>query len=122
MRRIELLYSTPPIGHDLDNLDLHLPLGYLAQNTYQVWYRPNPGSNVLDRADYTVPTRQHELDHTDHTDQGYVCPEISTVDNQVGSDDLQMIFPEYNLLGAPPSKHIQPVLTQKETRKRSKHS
>ena len=30
---------------------------------------------VLDHADYTAPTRQHELshtDHTDHTDQEYV--------------------------------------------------
>ena len=24
---------------------------------------------VLDHAEYTVHTRQHELDHTDHTDQ-----------------------------------------------------
>ena len=23
---------------------------------------------VLDHADYTAPTRRHELDHTDHTD------------------------------------------------------
>ena len=24
----------------------------------------NPGNDGLDRADYTAPTRQHELDHT----------------------------------------------------------
>ena len=25
--------------------------------------------HVLDHAEYTAPTGQHELDHTDHTDQ-----------------------------------------------------
>ena len=36
-----------------------------------------PRKHGLDHADYTVPTRQHELDHTDHTDhtdQEYICP------------------------------------------------
>ena len=32
---------------------------------------------VPDHADYTAPTRQRELDHTDHTDEGYICPERS---------------------------------------------
>ena len=27
-----------------------------------------PGKHVLDHADRTAPFRQHELDHTDHTD------------------------------------------------------
>ena len=27
---------------------------------------------LLDHADYTASTRQHELCHTDHTDQAYV--------------------------------------------------
>ena len=31
-----------------------------------------PRKQVLDRADYTSPTRQHELKHTDHTDQEYI--------------------------------------------------
>ena len=33
---------------------------------------------AVDRADYTAPTRQHELDHTDHTyhtDQESIYPE-----------------------------------------------
>ena len=40
--------------------------------------------HVLHHADCTVPTRQHELDHTDHTnhtdhtDREYICPETST--------------------------------------------
>ena len=34
----------------------------------------------------TAPTLQHELDHTDHKDQELACPEISTVDNEVGLD------------------------------------
>ena len=33
-----------------------------------------PRKHVLDRADYTAPTRQRGLDHTD---QGYICPERS---------------------------------------------
>ena len=41
---------------------------------------------------YTAPTRQHELDHTDHpyhTDQVYICPEGSTVvDHEAETDDL----------------------------------
>ena len=32
---------------------------------------------MLDHADYTAPTLQHELDHTDHTDQESIDPEIS---------------------------------------------
>ena len=29
---------------------------------------PTQATCALDRADYTAPTRQHELYHTDHTD------------------------------------------------------
>ena len=41
-----------------------------------------PWKHVLaaDHAGYTAPTRQHELDHTNHTDrtdQGSICPERS---------------------------------------------
>ena len=32
-----------------------------------------------------APTRQRELDHTD---EGYICPERSTVHHQVGINDL----------------------------------
>ena len=32
-----------------------------------------PRKVVLDHAGYTAPTRQHELDHTDHTDQESFC-------------------------------------------------
>ena len=45
-----------------------------------VQYRSKSGIHVLDHAGYTVPTRQHEPDHTDHTDhadQGYIFPETS---------------------------------------------
>ena len=34
--------------------------------------RPQPGKHVLDHAEYTTPTRQHELDHTDHTAGNYL--------------------------------------------------
>ena len=36
-----------------------------------------PRKHVLDLADYTASTRQHELDHTDHTDQEPIRPERS---------------------------------------------
>ena len=57
---------------------------------------------MLDHAEYTAPTWQHELhctddtdhtddtdyaDYTDHIDQESLCPEDSTVDHDVGSND-----------------------------------
>lgn len=42
-----------------------------------------PGEHGPDRADFTGPTRLHELDHTDHADQEDICPERSIVDNQL---------------------------------------
>ena len=42
---------------------------------------------VLDHADLTAPNRERELDHTDHTHQAPIFPEIS-VDHQVGLDGL----------------------------------
>ena len=30
--------------------------------------------HVLDNTDYAAPIRQHELDHTDHTDEDYIYP------------------------------------------------
>ena len=43
-----------------------------------------PKKHVLDRVDYTAPTRQHELDHTD---QKPISPERS-IDHQAGVDFL----------------------------------
>ena len=40
---------------------------------------------MLDHADYTAPTRQHAVDHTD---QEYIFPEKSFVDRYVGICDL----------------------------------
>ena len=46
---------------------------------------------MLDHADYCMaPTRQTELDHTG-TDQECVCPEGSTVEYEVGIDDLSEV-------------------------------
>ena len=36
-----------------------------------------PRKTIIDHAGYTTLTRQHELDHTDHTDQEYIFPERS---------------------------------------------
>ena len=53
-----------------------------------------PSKLVLDHADYTAPTRQHELDRTDHTDQEFTyLYALKSVDHEVGTDDLQMISP-----------------------------
>ena len=51
-----------------------------------------PTKLVLDRADYTALTRQHELDHTDrtdpidHTDQECIYLLLKDLDNEVGVD------------------------------------
>ena len=34
-------------------------------------------------AKYAGPTRQHELDSTDHTDQGNIGPEASSLDHEL---------------------------------------
>ena len=41
-------------------------------------------------ADYTAPTRQLELDHTDHTDQESICP--GNLDHQVRIHDLSDVY------------------------------
>ena len=71
---------------------------YVVQNLCTV-VQTQPKRRVLDRADYTAPTRQHDLnhtdhadhtDHTDHTDQEFICPEDTpgTVDHLVGIECL----------------------------------
>ena len=46
---------------------------------------------LTDHAEYAAPTRQHELDHADHTDQGSIylsiCSEISIL-SKVGIDNM----------------------------------
>ena len=53
-------------------------------------YRANPTqgtyATVVHHADDTGPTRQHELDHTDHTGLGInprICLERSTADHEL---------------------------------------
>ena len=61
------------IGHDLDNLSPSLPLWDVAQDLYNT----DPTQETcptVDHAEYTAPTRQCELDHTD---QGSICPDRS---------------------------------------------
>ena len=48
---------------------------------------PTHRNHVLDYAGYRAPTTQHELDHTDHTDQESICPERSTYTENVRIDD-----------------------------------
>ena len=63
------------------NLDPDLPLYEMLRMICIVQVQPR--RYVLDHADYTAPTRQHELDrtdhtdHIDHTDQESICPERS---------------------------------------------
>ena len=65
---------TDQIDHDLYHLQI-LPCRYeMLCRICTVHIQPR--KHVLDHADYTVPTRQHELDHTDHTDhtdQEFIC-------------------------------------------------
>ena len=51
---------------------------------------------MLDHADYTAPTRQHAVDHTD---QEYIFPEKSFVDRYVGICDLSGVCTSFFFLG-----------------------
>ena len=43
-----------------------------------------PRKYVLDHAGYMAPTRQYELDHTYHTDQGFIYMSAQKdLDNQI---------------------------------------
>ena len=42
-----------------------------------------PRNHVLDNVVYTPPTRQHELDHTDHTDQEYISPALKGLHHEL---------------------------------------
>lgn len=53
------------IDHDLDNLAPGLPLRDHVQGLHSAG--PTQETHILDYPDCTAPTRQHELDHTDHT-------------------------------------------------------
>ena len=57
----------------LDHLDPSLPYWYLVQDLYST-YPTQETCPRSDHADYTVPTRQRELDHTD---QELTCSERS---------------------------------------------
>ena len=46
-----------------------------------------PRKHVLDHADYTAPTRQHELDHTD---QEYLPCLANLSDHELGNDYLYL--------------------------------
>ena len=46
---------------------------------------------MLDDIDYTAPTRQHELDHTDHTRSGIDLPCMADLDHQVGIYDMSEV-------------------------------
>ena len=53
---------------------------------------------MLGRAGHTFPTRQHELGHTgseDRTDQGYLSPEMSTVDHENMSKETRTLAQIY---------------------------
>ena len=61
------------VDHDLDDLLINpnLPLGDVVQDMYICTVQIQPRKPVLDYADYTAPTRQHELEHTD---QEFIFP------------------------------------------------
>ena len=73
-----------------------------------------PRKRVLDHADHVAPTRQRELDNTDHTDQGSIGPEVS---RSSSGNDLYLVddtsdqFEVWDVLvgrdGSPASSFIQ---------------
>ena len=73
--------------HDLDHLNLDLSW-WVVQDLICCVVHIQPRKHVLDRAEYTAPSQQHELDCTDHTDQESLCPEISRSWTVVGTDHL----------------------------------
>ena len=56
----------------IDHVDPTLPLWDAVQDLSICILQILPRKHVLDLADYMAPTRQHELDHTDRTDQEYI--------------------------------------------------
>ena len=52
-----------------------LPSSCALQDLY---VQIQPRKHVPYHGDYLTPTQLREVDHTAHTDQGCVCPEIST--------------------------------------------
>ena len=66
-------------------IDYHLDLIFCCSSSFAVVrgckgssYDSTDPARILDRADCNYPTRQHEVDHTDHTDR-FIFPEGSTV-------------------------------------------
>ena len=53
----------------VDDLDHNLPFGYVMKDLFVVQILLRKHVLTVYRAGYTAPTRQHALDHTDHTDQ-----------------------------------------------------
>ena len=65
------------IDHDIDHLHPNLPRRDAGQDMHTAVVQIQLRKCDLDDADYEAPTRKHELDHTDHTDQESICPERS---------------------------------------------
>ena len=53
---------------------------------------PAQESGPTDHEELQLPTRQLELDHTDHTDQEYICPEEKYLGHDVGMDYLSDVW------------------------------
>lgn len=61
----------------LATVDPNLPLRGVAQDLYSLRYPTQETCPMMDHADDTTPTRKHELDDIDHTDQESIWPERS---------------------------------------------
>jgi len=61
----------------------HLDHTYPAVMTSTICVRTYPSQETCPRPVrlHTVPTRQYELDHTDHTDQKCIFPELQYIDH-----------------------------------------
>ena len=70
--------------HHTDHLDPNLPLWNVVQDLYSTGPAQETCDAAVGYAHYIrlSPTRQHELDHTDHTDQEYICPQRNRLSNR----------------------------------------
>lgn len=66
-----------PLGNVLEMQVLSCRLWYVVRDLCKAHPTQEICLSIVYHAQYATPTGQHELDHTDHTDQEYICRERS---------------------------------------------
>ena len=67
------IYLLSSIYFTVNHLVPHPPLWKAVQDLYSTDPTQETFATIIDHADYTGPTRLHELDRTDHTDRKLLC-------------------------------------------------